>query len=183
MRSKKVIALLISLTLLVSSVLPGTLAVSIDQDAASSSVTLTSGKQETPTPAPEEQQEQEDQNEQENICTCGSTDGTHAEDCPLYEAPKTLMAASAQTAGNENYPEGHVQGKIRIKINVKLVDANGNETNAPAAYLLRCADCFLAHMPIREDGKTSRFCSPEHRIIAVLCILMQRTNIQKTNKI
>lgn len=38
MRSKKVIALLISLTLLVSSVLPGTLAVSIDQDAASSNV-------------------------------------------------------------------------------------------------------------------------------------------------
>ena len=144
MRSKKVIALLISLTLLVSSVLPGTLAVSIDQDAASSSVTLTSGKQETPTPAPEEQQEQkdqneqqdqnkqEDQNEQENICTCGGTDGTHTEDCPLYEAPKTLMAASAQTAGNEQYPEGHVQGKIRIKINVKLVDADGTVKNAPA---------------------------------------------------
>ena len=138
MRSKKVIALLISLTLLVSSVLPGTLAVSIDQDAASSSVTLTSGKQETPTPAPEEQQEQQDQNkqkdqnEQENTCTCGSTDGTHAEDCPLYEAPKTLMTASAQTAGNENYPVGHEWGKIRIRINVKLVDADGNETNAPA---------------------------------------------------
>lgn len=132
MRSKKVIALLISLTLLVSSVLPGTLAVSIDQDAASSSVTLTSGKQETPTPAPEEQQEQKDQNEQENNCTCGSTDGTHAEDCPLYEAPKTLMTASAQTAGNEQYAEGHVQGYIRIRINVKLVDADGNVTDAPA---------------------------------------------------
>lgn len=138
MRSKKVIALLISLTLLVSSVLPGTLAVSIDQDAESSSVTLTSGKQETPTPAPEEQQEQQDQNkqkdqnEQENTCTCGSTDGTHAEDCPLYEAPKTLMTASAQTAGNGNYPVGHERGKIRIRINVKLVDADGNETNAPA---------------------------------------------------
>lgn len=131
MRSKKVIALLISLTLLVSSVLPGTLAVSIDQDAASSSVTLTSGKQETPTPAPEEQQEQQDQNEQENICTCGSTDGTHAEDCPLYEAPKTLMAASAQTAGNKNYPEGHVQGYIRIKINVYRVDENGRQTPQP----------------------------------------------------
>ena len=52
MRSKKVIALLISLTLLVSIALPGTLAVSIDQDTASSSVTLTSGEQETPTPAP-----------------------------------------------------------------------------------------------------------------------------------
>lgn len=138
MRSKKVIALLISLTLLVSSVLPGTLAVSIDQDAARSSVTLTSGKQETPTPAPEEQQEQQDQNkqkdqnEQENTCTCGSTDGTHAEDCPLYEAPKTLMTASAQTAGNEQYAEGHVQGYIRIRINVKLVDADGNVTDAPA---------------------------------------------------
>ena len=144
MRSKKVIALLISLTLLVSSVLPGTLAVSIDQDAASSSVTLTSGKQETPTPAPEEQQEQQDQNEQEdqnkqqdqneqeNICTCGSTDGTHAEDCPLYEAPKTLMTASAQTAGNGNYPVGHERGKIRIRINVKLVDADGTVTSAPA---------------------------------------------------
>lgn len=131
MRSKKVIALLISLTLLVSSVLPGTLAVSIDQDAASSSVTLTSGKQETPTPTPEEQQEQEDQNEQENICTCGGTDGTHAEDCPLYEAPKTLMTASAQTAGNGNYAEGHVQGKIRIKINVYSVDENGQQTPQP----------------------------------------------------
>lgn len=98
MRSKKVIALLISLTLLVSSVLPGTLAVSIDQDAASSSVTLTSGKQETPTPAPEEQQEQEDQNEQkdqneqENNCTCGSTDGT----VPETTVPETGTAASEQ---------------------------------------------------------------------------------------
>ena len=92
MRSKKVIALLISLTLLVSSVLPGTLAVSIDQDAASSSVTLTSGKQETPTPAPEEQQEQQDQNEQENNCTCGSTDGT----VPETTVPETGTAASEQ---------------------------------------------------------------------------------------
>lgn len=98
MRSKKVIALLISLTLLVSSVLPGTLAVSIDQDAASSSVTLTSGKQETPTPAPEEQQEQEgqneqkDQNEQENNCTCGGTDGT----VPETTVPETGTAASEQ---------------------------------------------------------------------------------------
>lgn len=92
MRSKKVIALLISLTLLVSSVLPGTLAVSIDQDAESSSVTLTSGKQETPTPAPEEQQEQEGQNEQENICTCGGTDGT----VPETTVPETGTAASEQ---------------------------------------------------------------------------------------
>lgn len=105
MRSKKVIALLISLTLLVSIALPGTLAVSIDQDAASSSVTLTSGKQETPTPAPEEQQEQKDQNEQENICTCGSTDGTHQEGCPLYvEQTEALEEVEIryQVVGPEN---------------------------------------------------------------------------------
>lgn len=117
MRSKKVIALLISLTLLVSSVLPGTLAVSIDQDTARSSVTLTSGEQETPTPAPEEQQEQQDQNEQENqngqenICTCGSTDGTHKEGCPLYVAPeapaepeKTCTCGSTDGTHQEDCP-------------------------------------------------------------------------------
>ena len=53
MRSKKVIALLISLTLLVSIALPCTLAVSAAQEAANRSVTLTSGEQETPAPAPE----------------------------------------------------------------------------------------------------------------------------------
>ena len=80
MRSKKVIALLISLTLLVSSVLPGTLAVSIDQ-------------------------EQQDQNEQQDICTCGSTDDKHAEGCPLYEAPKTLTTPAPEktcTCGSTN---------------------------------------------------------------------------------
>ena len=131
MRSKKVIALLISLTLLVSIALPCTLAVSAAQEAANRSVTLTSGEQETPAPAPEEQQEQEDQNEQENICTCGSTDGTHTENCPLYEASGTPMKAPALTAGNENYPVGHVRGKIRIRINVYRVNTDGTATLQP----------------------------------------------------
>ena len=128
MRSKKVSALLISLTLLASIALPCTLAVSAAQETANSSVTLTSGEQETPAPAPEEQQKQEDQNEQENICTCGSTDGTHTENCPLYEAPRTPMKVPAQTAGNENYPEGRVPGKIRIRINVYRVNTDGTPT-------------------------------------------------------
>ena len=89
MRSKKVIALLISLTLLVSSAIPGTLALSTDQTSSNGTIEVPT---ETPTPAPEAQQEQKDQNEQENICTCGSTDGT----VPETTVPETGTAASEQ---------------------------------------------------------------------------------------
>ena len=94
MRSKKVIALLISLTLLVSSVLPGTLAVSIDQDAESSSVTLTSGKQENNastegTKPAESLKPSETEPETNKTCTCGAAEGeAHKESCPLYTAPE-----------------------------------------------------------------------------------------------
>lgn len=89
MRSKKVIALLISLTLLVSIAIPGTLALSTDQTSSNGTIEVPT---ETPTPAPEEQQEQEGQNEQENICTCGGTDGT----VPETTVPETGTAASEQ---------------------------------------------------------------------------------------
>ena len=75
MKSKKAIALIISLTLIVSMTLPGTLAVSEDQAAVLDSYTL--AEEEPAAPTSEEQ-----------ACTCGTTDGTHAEDCPLYTAPK-----------------------------------------------------------------------------------------------
>ena len=84
MRSKKVIALLISLTLLVSIAIPGTLALSTDQTSSNGTIEVPT---ETTTPAPEAQQEQEGQNEQENICTSGGTDGT---------VPETGTAASEQ---------------------------------------------------------------------------------------
>lgn len=95
MRSKKVIALLISLTLLVSIAIPGTLALSTDQTSSNGTIEVPT---ETTTPAPEEQQEQEDQNEQkdqneqEDICTCGRTDGT----VPETTVPETGTAASEQ---------------------------------------------------------------------------------------
>lgn len=89
MRSKKVIALLISLTLLVSIAIPGTLALSTDQTSSNGTIEVPT---ETTTPAPEAQQEQEDQNEQENICTCGGTDGT----VPETTVPETGTAASEQ---------------------------------------------------------------------------------------
>ena len=38
------------------------------------------------------------------------------------------MKAPALTAGNENYPVGHVRGKIRIRINVYRVDTDGTAT-------------------------------------------------------
>ena len=75
MKSKKAIALIISLTLIVSMTLPGTLAVSEDQASVLDSYTL--AEEEPAVPTSEEQ-----------ACTCGTTDGTHAEDCPLYTAQK-----------------------------------------------------------------------------------------------
>ena len=117
MRSKKVIALLISLTLLVSSVLPGTLAVSIDQDAASSSVTLTSGKQENNastegTKPAESLKPSETEPETNKTCTCGAAEGeAHKESCPLYTAPeapaepnKTCTCGSTDGTHKEGCP-------------------------------------------------------------------------------
>ena len=106
MKSKKAIALIISLTLIVSMTLPGTLAVSEDQAAVLDSYTLAEEESAVPTSeeeqqeqekpeAPENQENQENQQqtpenptEGEKTCTCGMTDGTHTEDCPLYTAPE-----------------------------------------------------------------------------------------------
>ena len=75
MKSKKAIALIISLTLIVSMTLPGTLAVSEDQAAVLDSYTLAEEEPAVPT-------------SEEPACTCGTADGTHTEDCPLYTAPE-----------------------------------------------------------------------------------------------
>lgn len=107
MKNKKVLALLVSLVLIVAVALPGTLAVSSDQDAVNSDFTV-----DTATPAPETQEttgepeipeqpvvpetpEQPEQPEQPAepvlVCTCdpAPTEGEpHAEGCPLYVAPE-----------------------------------------------------------------------------------------------
>ena len=112
MKSKKAIALIISLTLIVSMTLPGTLAVSEDQAAVLDSYTLAEEEPAVPTSeeeqqeqekqeAPENQENQENQKNQgeqqqtaknptegEKTCTCGGIDGVHAVDCPLYTAPE-----------------------------------------------------------------------------------------------
>ena len=124
MKSKKAIALIISVTLSVSMTLPGTLAVSEGQAAVLDSYTLAEEEPAVPTSeekpeAPENQENRENQDNQENqenqgnqenqenqenqgeqqqtpknptegekTCTCGTTDGTHTEECPLYTAPE-----------------------------------------------------------------------------------------------
>ena len=117
MRRKKVIALLISLTLLVGIAIPGTLAVSIDQETASGSVTLTSGEQENNASAEETKPAEslkpsETETETKKTCTCGAAEGeAHKEGCPLYTAPaaptepeKTCTCGSTDGTHQEGCP-------------------------------------------------------------------------------
>lgn len=139
MRSKKVITLLISLTLLVSIAIPGTLAFSDDQEAVSSRVTLTSENRETPAPAPKEQDDRNDSTapmksetstETENTCTCGSTDGMHTEGCPLYAAPegsveseKTCTCGTTDGIHSEGCPlyAGQTESSEEVEIMYQVV--------------------------------------------------------------
>lgn len=97
MKNKKVLALLVSLVLIVAVALPGTLAVSSDQDAVNSDFTV-----DTASPAPETQEttgepEQpidpenpEQPAEPELTCTCDPAPAegeAHKEGCPLYVDP------------------------------------------------------------------------------------------------
>lgn len=115
MKNKKVLALLVSLVLIVAVALPGTLAVSSDQDAVNSGFTV-----DTASPAPETQEttgepEQpidpenpEQPAEPELTCTCDPAPAegeAHKEGCPLYVAPLTCTC-EPQPAEGEAHKEG-----------------------------------------------------------------------------
>lgn len=104
----KVLAIVVSLVLIMSMVLPGTLAVSVDEDGAASVLTVdsTENKESTPTEAvtptagstpaptgatetPKEPTPEVKTVTEEKTCNCTPVDGVHAATCPLYEAPKT----------------------------------------------------------------------------------------------
>lgn len=102
----KVLAIVVSLVLIMSMVLPGTLAVSADQEGAASVLTVNSAEQtetteadvptagSTPTPIGTTDTSKEEAPEvktvtEEKKCNCTPVDGVHANTCPLYEAPKT----------------------------------------------------------------------------------------------
>lgn len=101
----KVLAIVVSLVLIMSMVLPGTLAVSVDGDGASSTLTVnpveqnetteagvpTAGSAPTPTgttDTPKEEAPEVKTVTEEKKCNCTPVDGVHANTCPLYEAPK-----------------------------------------------------------------------------------------------
>ena len=100
MKNKKVLALLISLVLIVAVALPGTLAVSSDQDAVNSDFTVdtASPAPETASPAPETQETTGEPGqavapeipEPVLTCTCDPAPAegeAHKEGCPLYVDP------------------------------------------------------------------------------------------------
>lgn len=139
MKSKKALALLIGLVLIVSMALPGTLAVSADQATATDTFTAAEETQvptteETQAPMTEETQAPTTEETQapttaEPTCTCGTETGVHGEDCPLYvpETNQLTLAQAPAAAQAGDYNMACEPGHIRIKINVYRVAADGTE--------------------------------------------------------
>lgn len=116
MTRKKGIALIICLTLIISMVLPGTLAFSGDPSAENENLTLA---EDTPVPTPENSVE-------EKGCTCDpkpAEGGPHGEGCPFYTS---VMGTAAAAEGTDSPVTEPAAGHIRIKINVFCVDDNNN---------------------------------------------------------
>lgn len=116
MTRKKGIALIICLTLIISMVLPGTLAFSGDPSAANENLTLA---EDTPVPTPENSVE-------EKGCTCDpkpAEGGPHGEGCPFYTS---VMGTAAAAEGTDSPVTEPAARQIHIKINVFCVDDSNN---------------------------------------------------------
>lgn len=121
MTRKKGIALIISLTLIVSIALPGTLAFSGDSTATNESITLA---EDTPVPTPENSVE-------EKGCTCDPKPAEgepHGEGCPFYAS---VMGTAAAAEGTDSPVTEPAAGHIRIQINVFCVDDSNEAKPQP----------------------------------------------------
>lgn len=121
MTRKKGIALIICLTLIISMVLPGTLAFSGDPSAENENLTLA---EDTPVPTPENSVE-------EKGCTCDPKPAEgepHGEGCPFYTS---VMGTAAAAEGTDSPVTEPAARQIHIKINVFCVDDNNNATPQP----------------------------------------------------
>lgn len=150
MKNKKVLALLVSLVLIVAVALPGTLAVSSDQDAVNSGFTVdtASPAPETATPAPEtaspapETQETTGEPEQavapetpEPVLTCtcdpAPAEGeAHKEGCPLAPLSCTCDPAPAEGEAHKEGCPLYVDPNAPVVINhieTCLEDCTGEE--------------------------------------------------------
>ena len=122
MTRKKGIALIICLTLIISMVLPGTLAFSGDPSAANENLTLV---EDTPVPTPENSVE-------EKGCTCDpkpAEGGPHGEGCPFYTS---VMGTAAAAEGTDSPVTEPAAGQIHIKINVFCVDDSNEAIPQPS---------------------------------------------------
>ena len=121
MTRQKGIALIICLTLIISMVLPGTLAFSGDPSAANENLTLA---EDTPVPTPENSVE-------EKGCTCDPKPAEgkpHGEGCPFYTS---VMGTAAAAEGTDSPVTEPAAGHIRIKINVFCVDDSNEAIPQP----------------------------------------------------
>ena len=124
MTRKKGIALIICLTLIISMVLPGTLAFSGDPSAENENLTLA---EETPVPTPENSVE-------EKGCTCDPKPAEgepHGEDCPAYNDLMPVKGTTAAAEGTDSPVTEPAAGHIRIKINVFCVDDSNEAIPQP----------------------------------------------------
>ena len=148
MTRKKGIALIICLTLIISMVLPGTLAFSGDPSAANENLTLA---EDTPVPTPENSVE-------EKGCTCDpqpAEGGPHGEGCPFYTS---VMGTAAAAEGTDSPVTEPAAGHIRIKINVFCVDDSNEAIPQPGVTVEVRRDLCSPHygendpLPEWSDG-------------------------------
>ena len=121
MTRKKGIALIICLTLIISMVLPGTLAFSGDPSAANENLTLA---EDPPVPTPENSVE-------EKGCTCDPKPAEgepHGEGCPFYTS---VMGTAAAAEGTDSPVTEPAARQIHIKINVFCVDDSNEAIPQP----------------------------------------------------
>lgn len=121
MTRKKGIALIICLTLIISMVLPGTLAFSGDPSAENENLTLA---EDTPVPTPENSVE-------EKGCTCDPKPAEgepHGEGCPFYTS---VMGTAAAAEGTDSPVTEPATRQIHIKINVFCVDDSNEAIPQP----------------------------------------------------
>lgn len=101
MKNKKVIGLLLSLTLVLGLALPGTLAVSADAESSGTEFSVGTddvSEEKTETPFEDANNSEETLVKDESVqpdgeCTCGTESETHTEGCPLYTAPAEPVPA------------------------------------------------------------------------------------------
>ena len=99
MKNKKVIGLLLSLTLVLGLALPGTLATSTDVAGSNGEFSLGVTEEKTEPLGDDKNEEPPGSGSDTPICTCGTEEGVHAESCDLYVAPADLVCSCGTEDG------------------------------------------------------------------------------------